>query len=273
MTSPTLSTREIKLLQMLEQGSCSKEIARHFGTVPGSARRYLSKLYKKLNVKNQVAAVAWYMASKTNKTDEINQDSVPVISPLRVRFSEGRFGDIALQCGLLAALGAMSRYVGDAHPGCRALWECLLAGDFATAIAYYQSQQKTEVHNTDASLWAALLLLGGQLGEGKRLAAILNKSGSRDEAKIIAALNAKLDGKDHVAWFALPKLAHTAATHHPAKHLAMVILFHLYQKNNDPVHARATANLLFKEAYTVCEEGRMLECSLPLQSPIQSAQP
>ncbi len=271
-----LKPRDIALLQMLEDGASSKEIGRRLDLTPGSARVYLCELYKKLKINNKTSAVAWFIHFKagdpvatlsstftTTRDNKLLVGSLPALP--RARFVGIDFGDVALQWGLLTALGGMSIYAGveerrsqeDKPPQSRLsrlLWEWLLAGDFGAAGDYGLSLPKNEEKNMasfEIGLLGALLLLGGKAGNGKRLAANLAETSSSPESNVLSALSELLGNDKSAAWLELHRFATQQHISRPAKHLAMVILFHLYRKNGHLEYARATANAICAEFESV----------------------
>ncbi len=241
-----LDPREYEMLRLLEQGASSNKIAGHFGLTANSVRYYLRMLYKKLDVKNGIAAVAWYTRMRTAEKMETE--------PARARFGNGDFGNIALKSGLLNALGAASWYIGATDAESRELWEWLLAGHFDEAADFYRVHGKKytiKPVSIGAVPLAALLLLGGHLEEGRYLLSGFRLSGYAIESAVLHALYKLLNEKSHSAWFELYCLTADGTNHHPAKHLAMIVQFHLYSRLAYFKEARMTAEAIGDEADAV----------------------
>ena len=57
----TLTSREIQVLRLVTRGQCNQEIANTLSIAPTTARNYVSRIYKKLDIRDRSAAVLYGM--------------------------------------------------------------------------------------------------------------------------------------------------------------------------------------------------------------------
>lgn len=55
----TLTSREVEVLRLVTRGQCNQEIANTLSIAPNTARNYVSRIYKKLDIRDRSAAVLY----------------------------------------------------------------------------------------------------------------------------------------------------------------------------------------------------------------------
>ncbi|HSJ99510.1 MAG TPA: helix-turn-helix transcriptional regulator, partial [Myxococcota bacterium] len=178
MKQPMLDAKGERMLELLAQGASNGLVAKRMGYTEGTMRVYLCHLYRKLGVANKTEAVVWYLgrARDRERAEELAPRGLP----------EDLFGEMALQEGLYAALGVMSRFVGphgrmwevamrlkgeeiDApmlsrRDLSRGLWDGLLKADWTYAKRIHDEGRAERLaldSPSDAVLLAAMLQAGG----------------------------------------------------------------------------------------------------------------
>lgn len=58
-----LTAREQQILELVAQGLAGKQVARHLGISPKTVEKHKTRIYSKLHVPNQAAAVRWAVGS------------------------------------------------------------------------------------------------------------------------------------------------------------------------------------------------------------------
>lgn len=66
-----LSRREMEILQLVAEGMTNSEVARYFWVTETTVKFHLSRIYRKIGVKNRTAAAKWL------------RDTAPVDEPPR----------------------------------------------------------------------------------------------------------------------------------------------------------------------------------------------
>ncbi len=274
-----LSQKERLMLALLAEGAPSKTIAHHLKVVPGTARVYLCKLYRKLKVSNKTTALNWYRHHYiTLDTDSPSPQSVPHYKTstsseaglrqiLPVDCQE--FGSYALKRSLFTALGAASTFIGPkmglqkgenntTSSKIRFLWEWLLQGNFDAAVNYVPYEDDERRLNDDEPCEEALLSMLLFLGDVAREKAADKASRALKRQKIapfscavVQALKDINSGNEVNALLDLHRYVAEIPPCHPAKHAAMVVLFHIYRKRGNTEHAKALANAIYAEAQGV----------------------
>lgn len=266
-----LSNRERQLLALLAEGLPCKTIGQRMKIGTGSARVYLSNLYRKLGVSNRTAALSWYIRNYVmpHSTIQICYIEGETGGPELVLRQSLQFGSYALKSNLLIALGAANVYIGSTATGqpdngvsalsmpadpIRFLWEWLLQGDFAAANHVQTIPHKTEGDQPCAdALLAMLLLLGKQLKKAEPLAlkALERHESAPLSCAVVRTLQALQKDEDGQALPDLHRYVAEMPPCHPAKHAAMIVLFYVYRNQGDLVHAAAIANSIYAEAQGV----------------------
>lgn len=274
----TLSETEKKMLALLVKGASSKQIAESLGYKDGTARVYLSALYKHIGVPNKTSAVTWYLARQTAAAD-LGRNGVASKTPADT------FGERAVATNLLVCLGILEIFLGthnklaeasqrsDAANGgsagsatlrvrrqSRLLWRAMLAGDFALGKQEFDRGQLSELFVDspgDAVVHASLVILGGYTSSGKKALATLPQRKTatigitRDERRALLAMVDAVEGKNDHAVGALHLLAAGAKPRPAFRHLLMAALFHLYKARGDVDRARLVAEAIWAEAESV----------------------
>ncbi len=280
--SYTLTETEKKMLALLVKGASSKKIAQSLGYKDGTARVYLSALYKHIGVANKTSAVTWYIARQSTESVSQNWAQTPPELP------EDTFGDRAIRTDLLSSLGIMEIFLGPhskmwevanrlnaATAGAdtnsnsriraqsRKLWCALLAGDFAKGKQEFDQGGLSGLFVDspgDAVVLASLVILGGYTSSGKKaLAAMPQKKAAtigitRDERRALLAMADATEGHNEHALGALHHLAANAKSRPTFRHLITVALFHIYKVRSDIDRARATADAVWAEAESVRQQ-------------------
>lgn len=293
MKDVRIDTKNERMLELLAQGATSRLIAEKMGYQDGTMRVYLHMLYRKLGVANKTEAVVWYLNRVRAKEEGDDFDRpAPRLAP------EDPLGEMALEEGLHTALGVMGYFIGPygriwevgirlsgealdepalARRGrSRGLWRALLRGDFAYGKRLYDSEMSTALQADapcDATLLAALLMLGGHARAGERLAGQLatKRKGApgatpRDLA-LLRALREAVEGRDMSSLASLHRLATDKAAPAVSRQVAMAVLFHGYKARKDPERARQTANALWAEAEAARKHLQAMG-ERPLESPV-----
>ena len=276
MKAANLEMKERQMLELLADGASTRVIAKKMGYSEGTVRVYLHNMYRKIGVKNRTEALLWQLAHRRGTVDE------PAAAPqrrVRTVQSDETFGDVALRDGLLCTLGVMESFTGpygrvwevgarlkgapidevtlDTRDDARMLWRAFLQGSFAYAKAVHDeghADRWLESFPSEAVLHASLLLLGGYSHAADACIARLSKvrkgarSASGRELSLLRALRAAVYSGDDEAMGTLHQLATERSAHSPAKHLALVALFHAYRQRKDAPRAREAANVLWVEA-------------------------
>ncbi len=280
--SYTLSETEKKMLALLVKGASSKKIAQSLGYKDGTARVYLSALYKHIGVANKTSAVTWYIARQSNENVSPNwTQSLPELPA-------DSFGERAIRTNLLSSLGIMEIFLGphnkmwevanrlnattgDTDAGSnnrirgqsRKLWCALLAGDFAKGKMEFDQGRLSDLFvesPSDAVVLASLVILGGYTSSGKRaLTAMPQKKSAtigltHDERRALLAMADATEGQNEHALGALHHLTANAKTRPTFRHLVMVALFHIYKMRGDVDRAYAIADAIWAEAESIRQQ-------------------
>ncbi len=267
------------MLQLLSEGASARILARKLGYSEGTMRVYLHNLYRAIGVRNKTQAVIWHLGRV--KTYE----AAAAARPPREVHSGAVFGDMALDEGLYAALGAMGSFLGPyghmwevglrlkgtpldeksaaRRAQSRDLWNALLKGDFARGKALHDQDAAERLladAPSDAVLLDCLLLIGGYTGAADKLMARLadKRKGaagiSTREASLLRALRDALDAGNGAGLSVLHGLAGESGRGPAVRQLAIVALYYAYKARRDFDRARATAGAVWAEAESVRRE-------------------
>jgi len=274
MTETMIDTRSRRMLELLAQGAGSKHIARELGYQEGTMRVYLHNLYRKIGVGNKTEAVIWYL----------RRTGLPAESPAEAAAEpraaqDDLFGDMALDEGLYAALGVMSRFVGpygrvwevgvrvsgqEVDPRkrtqrerARGMWNALLKGDFAHGKQLYDVAEGSDIlmeAAPDALLLVSLLAAGGYSGAAEQLASRLTDRRraklaiNAREVGLVKALPEAFDSKSPHGVAKVARIASDRIASPATRQLAMVLVFHAYRARKDSDRARQAAGVIWLES-------------------------
>ena len=275
MKAANLEMKERQMLELLTEGASTRVIAKKMGYSEGTVRVYLHNMYRKIGVKNRTEALLWQLEHRRGAYPAAAAPAPRV----RTVQSDETFGDVALRDGLFCSLGIMESFTGpygrvwevgarlkglapdqvtlDTRDEARTLWRALLQGSFAYGKALHEEGHAArwlETAPSEAVLLASLLLLGGYSHAADACIARLSKvrkgarSASGRELSLLRALLAAVYSGDDEAMGTLHQLATERSALSPAKHLALVALFHAYRQRKDAPRAREPANVLWLEA-------------------------
>jgi DNA-binding CsgD family transcriptional regulator len=266
-----ITARNQRMLELLAEGASSRVIAQRMGYQEGTTRVYLHNMYRTLGVANKTEAVVWYLGRQGG-----GKPAAPPAPGLGN--SRELLGNCAIEEGLYACLGVMSRLVGpfghiwevgqrmagtepdertlNRKQRARELWRALLQGDYAFAKRLYDVDEGTGLvldSASDAVLLASLLLMGGYSLAGDRLSGRINdkrRAGARASAKegqLLDALRDALNDKDARALGVLGRIAADPANA-PLRQLATALVFQVSRVRGDLARARQAAEALWAEA-------------------------
>jgi DNA-binding CsgD family transcriptional regulator len=280
MKTTEINDRDRQMLELLAEGASNRVVADRLGYREGTMRVYLHGLYRKLGVANKTSAVIWYF-------DRLKEEgrAAGAAGDGEAIASEESFGDVAWRDTPLAALGAMSMFLGAygrlwevanrlkgaaADPKAdrrrwqsRQLFEALLRGDVAYGKRLYDEDQLARLlvdSPADAVLLACLLRIGGYTRAAERVHAQLarRRKGrpglSTKEFALVTALREAFDGGIEGSLAGLYRLATENSSKPFPRHAAMVSLYWGYRSLKDRERAVATANALFAEAESVRQQ-------------------
>lgn len=278
----SLTETEKKMLALLVKGASSKKIAQSLGYKDGTARVYLSALYKHIGVSNKTSAVTWYIAKQGGESTDAT------LASSNMEAIDQSFGDRAIRTDLLSSLGMMEIFlgaygkvwevssrlttpngdsdraaIGKIRRQSRSLWRALLAGDFAKGKREFDAGRLSDLFIAspgDAVVLASLVILGGYTSTGRKaLSAMPQKKAATigitlDERRTLLAMVDAIEKRNDNALGALHQLAAGAKTKPTFRHLVSVALFHIYKMRGDVDRARACANAIWSEAESVRQQ-------------------
>ncbi len=275
-TELDLTARDRRMLELLATGADGARLAAKLGLTPGTVRVYLHFLYRKLGVRNRTEATLWYLRA-TGRQQEVRVpeagEPLPPAEPARPL--HGRFGETALDRGLLAALGVMETFLGPygrvwevaaiargdgVAPNARIrasrrLWQALLQGDFSHAKRLHDQPDSADgVLLDDAEegvLVTAMLWFGGFTEAARRAQRTLERRGrsaplTRSQLALLAACRDFALGKPAEA--ALQRIATAQGSSEAVRSFAMVLLFHGHRLRRQWAAAVGTADAIWAAA-------------------------
>ncbi len=281
MKTTDINDRDRQMLELLAEGASNRVVADRLGYREGTMRVYLHGLYRKLGVANKTSAVIWYF-------DRLKEEGKAAGSPAGAEeapMAEESFGDIAWRENPLAALGAMTMFLGaygrmwevanrlkGAAPDpkidrrrwqSRELFEALLKGDVAYGKRLYDEDHLARLlvdSPADGVLLACLLRIGGYTRAAERVHAQLarRRKGrpglSTKEFALVTALREAFDSGVDGSLAGLYRLATEGSSKPFPRHAAMASLYWGYRALKDREKAVATANALLAEAEAVRQQ-------------------